>query len=104
MDSLKQGANYVSETVKQATSGASKETNKQVAKDSDAPIGTRYEHPRIVVVSTCKLTGVVLLLPRTPLVTRSTSTSTMLKLRLTSSRSRLVLRDEKCREQMLFAE
>ncbi|EFY97275.1 hypothetical protein MHUMG1_07038 [Metarhizium humberi] len=41
MDSLKQGANYVSETVKQATSGASKETNKQVAKDSDAPIGTR---------------------------------------------------------------
>ncbi|EFY93277.1 Glucose-repressible protein1 [Metarhizium acridum] len=41
MDSLKQGANYVSETVKQATSGASKETNKQVAKDSDASIGTR---------------------------------------------------------------
>ncbi|KAG5937133.1 hypothetical protein E4U53_000071 [Claviceps sorghi] len=41
MDKLKQGANYVSETAKQATSGASKETNKQVAKDSDAPIGTR---------------------------------------------------------------
>lgn len=42
MDSLKQGANYVAETVQQATSGASKETNKQVAKDSDASIGTRY--------------------------------------------------------------
>ncbi|OAQ63401.1 hypothetical protein VFPPC_09896 [Pochonia chlamydosporia 170] len=41
MDSLKQGVNYVSESVKQATSGASKETNKQVAKDGDAPIGTR---------------------------------------------------------------
>ncbi|KAG5918936.1 hypothetical protein E4U60_000389 [Claviceps pazoutovae] len=41
MESLKQGANYVAETAKQATSGASKETNKQVAKDSDAPIGTR---------------------------------------------------------------
>lgn len=44
MESLKQGANYVAETAKQATSGASKETNKQVAKDSDASIGTRYVH------------------------------------------------------------
>ncbi|KAF3057777.1 glucose-repressible protein Grg1 [Trichoderma afarasin] len=41
MDSIKQGANYVGEKVQQATSGASKETNKQVAKDSDAPVGTR---------------------------------------------------------------
>ncbi|QPC70002.1 hypothetical protein HYE68_000754 [Fusarium pseudograminearum] len=41
MDSIKQGVNYVAETVQQATSGASKEANKQVAKDSDAPIGTR---------------------------------------------------------------
>ncbi|OAA45482.1 glucose repressible protein Grg1 [Metarhizium rileyi] len=41
MDSIKQGVNYVSETVQQATSGASKETNKQVAKDGNAPIGTR---------------------------------------------------------------
>ncbi|UKZ83518.1 Glucose-repressible protein [Trichoderma virens FT-333] len=41
MDSIKQGANYVGEKVQQATSGASKETNKQVAKDSDASIGTR---------------------------------------------------------------
>ncbi|KAL6795739.1 glucose-repressible protein Grg1 [Trichoderma sp. SZMC 28013] len=41
MESIKQGANYVGEKVQQATSGASKETNKQVAKDSDASIGTR---------------------------------------------------------------
>ncbi|KAL7931157.1 glucose-repressible protein Grg1 [Trichoderma chlorosporum] len=41
MDSIKQGANYVGEKVQQATSGASKETNKQVAKDSDANLGTR---------------------------------------------------------------
>ncbi|KAL6700069.1 glucose-repressible protein Grg1 [Trichoderma pleuroticola] len=41
MDSIKQGANYVGEKVQQATSGASKETNKQVAKDSNAPVGTR---------------------------------------------------------------
>ncbi|KKP00019.1 hypothetical protein THAR02_07877 [Trichoderma harzianum] len=41
MDSIKQGANYVGEKVQQATSGASKETNKQVAKDSDASVGTR---------------------------------------------------------------
>jgi len=41
MDSIKQGANFVSEKAKEATSGASKETNKQVAKDSDASLGTR---------------------------------------------------------------
>lgn len=41
MDSLKQGANYVSETVQQGVRGASKEGNKEVAKDSDAPLGTR---------------------------------------------------------------
>jgi hypothetical protein len=41
MESIKQGANYVAESVQQAVSGGSKETNKQVAKDSDAPIGTR---------------------------------------------------------------
>lgn len=41
MDSIKQGANYVAEKAQEATSGASKETNKQVAKDSDAGIGTR---------------------------------------------------------------
>ncbi|KAL6402495.1 Glucose-repressible protein Grg1 [Ilyonectria robusta] len=41
MDSIKQGANYVSETVQKAASGVSKETNKEVAKDSNASIGTR---------------------------------------------------------------
>ncbi|KAH6611096.1 hypothetical protein Trco_001116 [Trichoderma cornu-damae] len=41
MDSIKQGANYVQEKVQQATSGTSKEANKQVAKDSNAPVGTR---------------------------------------------------------------
>jgi hypothetical protein len=42
MDSIKQGANFVGEKVQEATSGASKEANKEVAKDSNAPIGTRY--------------------------------------------------------------
>jgi hypothetical protein len=41
MDSIKQGVNYVSESVQQATSGASKEANKNVAKDSNASLGTR---------------------------------------------------------------
>jgi len=41
MDTLKQAGNYVSETVQSATSGASKEANKQVAKDSNASLGTR---------------------------------------------------------------
>ncbi|KAL2212195.1 hypothetical protein CC79DRAFT_1364477 [Sarocladium strictum] len=41
MDSIKQGANFVGEKVQEATSGASKEANKNVAKDSNAPIGTR---------------------------------------------------------------
>lgn len=34
-------ANSVSDTVSQATSGASKEGNKQVAKDDNASLGTR---------------------------------------------------------------
>ena len=42
MESIKQGANYISEQVNKATSATSKEANKQVAKDSNAPIGTRY--------------------------------------------------------------
>ena len=42
MDSIKQGANFVGEKVQEATSGVSKEANKEVAKDSNAPIGTRY--------------------------------------------------------------
>lgn len=42
MESLKQGANYVSEQVQKATSGTSKEANKEVAKDNNANVGTRY--------------------------------------------------------------
>lgn len=41
MESVKQAANYVSETVQGAVAGASKETNKEVAKDSNADVGTR---------------------------------------------------------------
>ena len=42
MESIKQAGNYVAETIQQATSGASKEANKEVAKDGNAPISTRY--------------------------------------------------------------
>ena len=38
---IQNAANYVSETVQGAGAQASKETNKQVAKDSDASLGTR---------------------------------------------------------------
>lgn len=41
METAKQAVNYVSESIQGAVSGASKETNKQVAKDSNASIGTR---------------------------------------------------------------
>ncbi|ODA81757.1 hypothetical protein RJ55_00261 [Drechmeria coniospora] len=41
MDSIKQGANYISESAKQAMHGVSKDANKEVAKDNNAPIGTR---------------------------------------------------------------
>ena len=41
MESVKNAANYVGDSVKQATSATSKEANKQVAKDSQAPLGTR---------------------------------------------------------------
>ncbi|KZZ97491.1 glucose repressible protein Grg1 [Moelleriella libera RCEF 2490] len=41
MESVKQAANYVSETVQGAVSGASHETNKEVAKDSNVATGTR---------------------------------------------------------------
>lgn len=36
-------SNYVKDSVNEATSGASKEANKQVAKDSNASVGTRAE-------------------------------------------------------------
>lgn len=41
MESVKQAANYVSETVQGAVSGASHEANKNVAKDSNVDVGTR---------------------------------------------------------------
>ncbi|KAK1993051.1 glucose-repressible protein [Colletotrichum falcatum] len=41
MDTIKNAANYVSESVQQAGATASKEANKNVAKDSDAGVGTR---------------------------------------------------------------
>ncbi|KAM4062971.1 glucose-repressible protein grg1 domain-containing protein [Hirsutella rhossiliensis] len=41
METAKNVANYLSETVQGATSGASKEANKQVAKDGNVDISTR---------------------------------------------------------------
>jgi hypothetical protein len=41
MESIKQGVNYVAETVQGAVSGASKETNKEIAKDNNVNVGTR---------------------------------------------------------------
>ncbi|KAF4849181.1 Glucose-repressible gene protein [Colletotrichum siamense] len=41
METIKNAANYVSESVQQAGATASKETNKQVAKDSDASLTSR---------------------------------------------------------------
>ncbi|KAG5928875.1 hypothetical protein E4U53_002572 [Claviceps sorghi] len=41
METVKQAADYVSESVKGAVSGTSHEANKQVAKDSDANVTTR---------------------------------------------------------------
>ncbi|MCJ1234618.1 Glucose-repressible protein [Varicellaria rhodocarpa] len=41
MQTIKDTVNYAKETVQGGTSEASKEANKQVAKDSNASIGTR---------------------------------------------------------------
>lgn len=41
METAKQAVNYVSETIQGAVSGASHETNKEVAKDSNVATGTR---------------------------------------------------------------
>ncbi|KAL9130211.1 MAG: hypothetical protein Q9217_001556 [Psora testacea] len=43
MDAASNAAKSVSDTIKGATDTASKETNKNIAKDSDASIGTRAE-------------------------------------------------------------
>ncbi|RYP44129.1 hypothetical protein DL768_009364 [Monosporascus sp. mg162] len=41
MDKINNAANYVADSVKGATSTASKESNKSVAKDNNASLGTR---------------------------------------------------------------
>lgn len=41
MESVKQGAEFVSNKVQEATHGTSKEANKEVAKDGNASVGTR---------------------------------------------------------------
>lgn len=41
METAKQAVNYVAETVQGAVSGASKEANKEVAKDNNVNVGTR---------------------------------------------------------------
>ncbi|KAI0122851.1 glucose-repressible gene protein-like protein [Xylariales sp. AK1849] len=41
MDKINNAANYVSDTVKSTLNQGSKEANKEVAKDNNAPIGTR---------------------------------------------------------------
>lgn len=42
-DAIKNAVSSASETVQQGISGVSKEGNKEVAKDSNAPAGTRAE-------------------------------------------------------------
>ncbi|RKU43381.1 Glucose-repressible protein [Coniochaeta pulveracea] len=41
MDTIQNAGKYVKETIQGATSEASKETNKNVAKDSNAPLSSR---------------------------------------------------------------
>ncbi|KAL5594802.1 hypothetical protein BROUX41_001710 [Berkeleyomyces rouxiae] len=43
MDTIKNAANYVAESVQGATAGTSKEVNKQVAKDGNNGLGTRAQ-------------------------------------------------------------
>lgn len=42
MDTIKQAGNYVSDKINAATSDASHEANKNVAKDSNQSVGDRY--------------------------------------------------------------
>jgi aspartate oxidase len=51
MESVKQAANYVTESVKGTGATASKEANKEVAKDNNAGIGTRYVATRALRAS-----------------------------------------------------
>ncbi|KAL6897030.1 glucose-repressible protein Grg1 [Trichoderma evansii] len=41
METAKQAFNYVAESVQGATAGVSKETNKEIAKNENAGVGTR---------------------------------------------------------------
>lgn len=41
METAKQAINYVAESVQGAVAGASKETNKEIAKNDNASVGTR---------------------------------------------------------------
>ena len=41
METAKQAVNYVAETIQGAAAGASKETNKEIAKDNNVAAGTR---------------------------------------------------------------
>ncbi|KAK3327276.1 glucose-repressible protein Grg1 [Cercophora scortea] len=43
MDTIKNAGNYVADKVQSTAAGASKEANKDVAKDSNAGIGTRLQ-------------------------------------------------------------
>jgi hypothetical protein len=43
MDTIKSTANYVSDKVQGTTHEASKEANKEVAKDNNANVGTRFQ-------------------------------------------------------------
>ncbi|KAL4962046.1 glucose-repressible protein Grg1 [Aspergillus stella-maris] len=50
METIKNAANYVSETVQGAGATASKETNKEVAKDNDASLSSRATAAKDAVV------------------------------------------------------
>ncbi|CAI7571581.1 unnamed protein product [Penicillium palitans] len=50
METAKNAVNYVSETVQGGGAQASKETNKHVAKDSDASLGSRATAAKDAVV------------------------------------------------------
>ncbi|KAF5722508.1 putative glucose repressible Grg1 [Fusarium mundagurra] len=49
MDSIKNTVNQATEKVQEGLSGTSKEANKEVAKDSNAGIGTRTHDPRTIL-------------------------------------------------------
>lgn len=89
MDSIKNAGNAISEKVQQAASGTSKEANKEVAKDGNAPIGTRYvlspASPHEHITNRLAVPP----LPRTPLVTRPRRRSTTPRAPATSRPSKL---------------